>query len=286
MPSSKVSSWPRDRTPISCIFCTAGRVFISWAIREGHSNWLNTSPFSGCLPSLVSLPHPHTNVPCMFHQVESLSQSLFLSKPKLRSSYIQTSAELCWIYLQNICRIWFFLSLLTVAYRLVQNIHAVITIFLYSPLFILPLNMIMFALRHPDGFSLLSWERGVELVSPVSWSLPDSPAVCVSRGTCLLTCSPAPTTLALLQLMDTTGPLHMLTLQSGMVSHLPLPIVNSYRLFRSQLLREAPLCPLPLVLCSLGTIYLSYKSYHSHNIISLCLSLWLVLLSSSRLWAQ
>lgn len=123
----------------------------------------------------------------------------------------------------------------------------------------------------------------MELVSPVSWCLPDSPAVCVSRGTCLLTCSPAPTTLALLQLMDTTGPLHMLTLQSGMVFHLPLPIVNSYRLFRSQLLREAPLCPLPLVLCSLGTIYLSYKSYHSHNIISLCLSLWLVLLSSSRL---
>lgn len=55
--------------------------------------------------------------------------------------------------------------------------------------------------------------------------------------------SPAPTTLALLQLMDTTGLLHMLTLQSGMISHLPLPIVNSYRLFRSQLLREAPLCP-------------------------------------------
>ena len=31
---SKGSSWPRDQTHVSCVFCIAGRFFTCWAIRE------------------------------------------------------------------------------------------------------------------------------------------------------------------------------------------------------------------------------------------------------------
>ena len=39
MPSSRVSSWPRDRTCVSCGSCTAGRFFTTWATGERGSTW-------------------------------------------------------------------------------------------------------------------------------------------------------------------------------------------------------------------------------------------------------
>ena len=36
MPSFRGSSWPRDQTHISCIFCIAGRFFTHWAIRKAQ----------------------------------------------------------------------------------------------------------------------------------------------------------------------------------------------------------------------------------------------------------
>ena len=39
MPSSKGSSWPRVRTHVSCVFCTAGRFFTHWVIGEAPINY-------------------------------------------------------------------------------------------------------------------------------------------------------------------------------------------------------------------------------------------------------
>ena len=36
MPSSRGSSWPRDGTCISCVFCIEGGFFTHWATREAH----------------------------------------------------------------------------------------------------------------------------------------------------------------------------------------------------------------------------------------------------------
>ena len=40
MPSSRGSSWPRDRTHVSCISCTAGRFFTPWATWEAPCSTL------------------------------------------------------------------------------------------------------------------------------------------------------------------------------------------------------------------------------------------------------
>ena len=38
MPSSRGSSWPRDRAPVSCGSCTGRRVLYRWATTEAQSN--------------------------------------------------------------------------------------------------------------------------------------------------------------------------------------------------------------------------------------------------------
>ena len=49
IPSSRVSSWPRNRTQVSCV---AGRFFTDWAMRETSNNYFpgqNTGVGSHCL---------------------------------------------------------------------------------------------------------------------------------------------------------------------------------------------------------------------------------------------
>ena len=38
MPSSRVSSWPRDRTCVSCSSCITGRFFYHWATRNAYNS--------------------------------------------------------------------------------------------------------------------------------------------------------------------------------------------------------------------------------------------------------
>lgn len=114
----------------------------------------------------------------------------------------------------------------------------------------------IFSLRHLDGFPLFfmtktNWAYKPCVLAPVyiaSCALYHVPPPCPSL--------PVHQTLALVQFVDATGLLHKLIPPSGTASHLPLPIVNSCSLIRSQLLREAS--PVPLLLSSLVTMYLSF----------------------------
>ena len=58
-PFSKRSSWPRDRTSVSCI---AGRFFTVWATREAHEYWSGWP-----IPSPGDFPDPgnQTKVSCI-----------------------------------------------------------------------------------------------------------------------------------------------------------------------------------------------------------------------------
>ena len=40
MPSSRGSSWPRDRTCVTCSSCNAGRFFTTWATREAQGRYI------------------------------------------------------------------------------------------------------------------------------------------------------------------------------------------------------------------------------------------------------
>lgn len=123
-----------------------------------------------------------------------------------------------------------------------------------TELFFQHLNMIIFSLRRLDGSPLFSGE----LISLVFWLLSTSPAGShrVPLPPSPLPSSPPSETLASCSSWVPRGSFHKLTPQSGETARLPLPTVNSYSPFLSQLLREASFAALtrsvPLVINSLG----------------------------------
>ena len=54
MPSSRGSSWPKNRTLVSCVSCTAGGFFTCWAIREALLTLLFLLETTSCVFSTFS----------------------------------------------------------------------------------------------------------------------------------------------------------------------------------------------------------------------------------------
>ena len=73
MPSSRVSSQPKDQTQVSCI---AGRFFTSWATREAQEYWSGLP-----IPSPMDLPNPGIEPGSSALQADSLPVS-YQGSPK------------------------------------------------------------------------------------------------------------------------------------------------------------------------------------------------------------
>lgn len=119
--------------------------------------------------------------------------------------------------------------------------------------------MIIFSLRQLDGFSLFLWERVVELLSPVFWFPSNSPAVCYASFMFMPLLQHWPCFCSWMPQDSCTS--WSLSLEWVLICLCQLLTLTHPS---DQLLREAASGTLPryvpLVICSLGTMYLSFMT--------------------------